>query len=97
MFDHKPRPITGQLDGWVGPDGAFYAVTPGSHDNFSYFMFHCSVTTLEKKGWAHISGGIIVNEKIYMTQAQYDALWDWIMIDPQQECAALMLELYFKE
>lgn len=78
----KPVPSAlSQEDGWIDPDGAFYACGYTYHATLAEQMNY-SVHHLEQAGWLHISSGVVVNDDPRLTQAQIDTLFDLTQLAP---------------
>jgi hypothetical protein len=89
----KAQPVAPtQEDGWIAPDGKFYAIPCGDHYEFAEQFAHTKPSSLEAQGWLHISYGFIRNFNVQITQPQMDTLWDAFQADPR---SARALELKY--
>jgi hypothetical protein len=72
----KPR----QADGWIDPEGRFYACGFKHHSEFAASI-GVNVYWLETHGWVHISGWEITNYKsdLRLSQPQQDTLFDMLV------------------
>lgn len=69
-------------DGWLDPQGKFYACGYAGHHDFALTQGK-TVPQLEQSGWLHISGDYLCNlNMINPTQAQLDVLFDTLMALP---------------
>jgi hypothetical protein len=99
----KLEPYQGDLagvDGWVAPDGTFYACSYYDHliyaDKLVARMGYKRVNrfpyelngeyTLEKNGWVKISlGRVVVHKDMSLTKKQLDFLFDYYISNSREE------------
>lgn len=98
MLEFKPAIMPRQTDGWLSPEGLFYACGYGFHAYCARALLgenhptENAVHYLETHGWVHISGHEIVNQFIRLTQAQQNILFDIAMLNPKSGMGRSLLE-----
>ena len=60
---------------WIDPLGKFYAVPDCGHSQWAEEYYGVAESTLEARGWLHVSFGNIMKERA-CRQSQIDTLWD---------------------
>ena len=92
--DWKPKPdklVGPDANGWLSPDGVFYANAYGVHETLGgalakfFYKTREDSRHLEERDWMHINRGGATFGFMYsrdesrerLSQSQRDALWDW--------------------
>ena len=92
-----------QTDGWLSPEGVFYACGWGRHERCARHIIGDQKTTygatdyLESHGWLHISEMDIVNTYVRPTQDQQNTLFDMQMLSPTSRLARCIAEFLGKD
>lgn len=91
--EYNPTITLRQADGWLSPEGDFYACGYGEHGRCARHIIGDTyarwgaVDYLEMHGWIHISEREITNSNVIPTQKQQDALFDMQMLNPASRLA----------
>jgi len=72
--DPKAQPVTPN-SAWIDPQGGFHPVPDCGHENWAQSHYGVWGSTLEDRGWLHLSFGGVMKAKP-PTQRQIDTLFD---------------------